>query len=432
MDKVFSAFDERIGPVAIYSTIKDPVLTKKIAVKSIVSTLTSVQTSTSEKLEGEAIIPFPDENKLAFIFYTSLDQKTEGGENRVVSLCAIVETEHKSLLYSNATSLSQEASKLKISLNKSYKYGQELPSDIISQLEAWGVETAVPEAEVIAEKQIAFNIHSLFDLFPVKKSLRKTDDPLVPLFLGIFLKVPVVLVGPNVEFLLEIADLLRGYLPNEELDVRLAISLHAESLHHAISYGIPRADLILLNEDQYRNALFYREPVVIVRIGRDPRYDNYRPPSKAIEFIEELMKKIRGFRDSTVCDLYLQGEFMRIESFKALNVYKRSIKIAMQIFTIVKEFPVEEKYSLSDQILRSSRSVAANIAEAWRKRRYKKAFISKLNDAESEAAETRVWIEISQKCDYIDESTAIRLDDEYDHILGQLTTMIIDADKWVL
>ena len=345
--------------MAIYSTIKDPVLTKKIAVKSIVSTLTSVQTSTSEKLEGEAIIPFPDENKLAFIFYTSLDQKTEGGENRVVSLCAIVETEHKSLLYSNATSLSQEASKLKISLNKSYKYGQELPSDIISQLEAWGVETAVPEAEVIAEKQIAFNIHSLFDLFPVKKSLRKTDDPLVPLFLGIFLKVPVVLVGPNVEFLLEIADLLRGYLPNEELDVRLAISLHAESLHHAISYGIPRADLILLNEDQYRNALFYREPVVIVRIGRDPRYDNYRPPSKAIEFIEELMKKIRGFRDSTVCDLYLQGEFMAFLNKK--NILKDFCIAGKQdhLKEVSKKLGVKENYLFAlTEALRFQREIS--------------------------------------------------------------------------
>ena len=102
-DVIFSAFDERAGPIAIYSTINDPVLTKKIAVKSIVSTLTSVRTSSSERLEGEAIIPFPNENRIAFIFYTSLDQKTEGGEYRVISLSAVVPNEKKTGLYSNAT-----------------------------------------------------------------------------------------------------------------------------------------------------------------------------------------------------------------------------------------------------------------------------------------------------------------------------------------
>jgi hypothetical protein len=310
LDVVFSVFDERKGPIAVYSTIKDPIITKKIAVKSIVSTLTSVKTSETEKLEGEAIIPFPDENKLAFIFYTSLDQKTESGENRVISLSAIVENEHNSVLYSKATLLSQKASELKISLNKDYKYGQQLSSDLIKEFEAWGQIATSTAVDIIAEKQISFTIHSLFDLFPIQKSLRKNEDPLVPLFLGIFVKVPVVLVGPNIEFLLEIADLLRGYLPNEELDVRLAINLHAESQNHAISYEIPRADMVLLNEEQYRRASFYREPVIILRIGRNSRYNNYYSPSKVVSFVEDLMKKIRSFKDETVCNLYLQGEFM--------------------------------------------------------------------------------------------------------------------------
>ena len=196
-------------------------------------------------------------------------------------------------------------------MNKDYKYGQELPRDLIQQFEAWGLTTATtPGAEIIAEKQLVFNIHSLLDLFPSKKSIRKYEDPLVPMLLGILVKIPVLLVGPNIEFLLEIADLIRGYIPNEELDVRLAISLHAQSMHHAISYGIPRADLVLLNEDQYRKALIYREPVIIVRIGKDSRYDNYHPPSKAISFAEDLMKKTRSFSDETVCNLYLKGEFL--------------------------------------------------------------------------------------------------------------------------
>ena len=206
MDVFLAAFDERAGPIAIFSTIKDPILTKKIAVKSIVSTLTSTRTTETERLEGEAIIPFPDEKKLAFIFYSSLDQKTEGGENRVISLSGVVENEKKSLLYMNATELSQMAAEIKDSLNKHYTYGKSLPSQLAQQLQDWGNITDTQEMEIIAEKEIVLGIRVLLELFPAKKAFRVYEDPLIPLFLGLFAKIPVVLAGPNVEFLLEIAD----------------------------------------------------------------------------------------------------------------------------------------------------------------------------------------------------------------------------------
>lgn len=85
----------------------------------------------------------------------------------------------------------------------------------------------------------------------------------------------------------------------------------------------------------------------------------------------------------------------KINSYKDLRVYQQAMNLAVEIFQITKEFPKEEKYSLVDQIRRSSRSVCTNIAETWRKRRYKAAFIAKLSDAETEACETQVWIEIS-------------------------------------
>ena len=85
-----------------------------------------------------------------------------------------------------------------------------------------------------------------------------------------------------------------------------------------------------------------------------------------------------------------------------------------------------------DQIRRSSRSVCANIAEAWRKRRYPAAFIAKLSDAESEASETQVWLEFALNCHYLDAIRQRKLDDAYDHILGQLIRMIDEADKWTL
>lgn len=84
-----------------------------------------------------------------------------------------------------------------------------------------------------------------------------------------------------------------------------------------------------------------------------------------------------------------------VKSYKDLNVFQSGIDTAMEIFFMTKKFPAEEKYSLVDQMRRSSRSVCANLAEAWRKRRYKAAFIAKLSDVESEAAETQVWLEFS-------------------------------------
>lgn len=105
---------------------------------------------------------------------------------------------------------------------------------------------------------------------------------------------------------------------------------------------------------------------------------------------------------------------------------------AMNIFTIAKSFPSEEKYSLVDQIRRSSRSVAANLAEAWRKRRYEAAFIAKLNDAESEATETQTWIEFAKRCGYLKSEIASKLDSTYDNIIGQIVVMIGQPDKWVV
>jgi four helix bundle protein len=94
---------------------------------------------------------------------------------------------------------------------------------------------------------------------------------------------------------------------------------------------------------------------------------------------------------------------MKIQQHTDLEVYKKAFDAAMLIFAATKKFPKEETYSLTDQIRRSSRSVCANLAEAWRKRRYKAAFISKLSDAEGEAAETQVWLQFAVSCRYLDD-----------------------------
>ena len=122
----------------------------------------------------------------------------------------------------------------------------------------------------------------------------------------------------------------------------------------------------------------------------------------------------------------------KINSYKELRVFQNGMDAAMMIFEITKKFPSEDKYSMVDQMRRSSRSVCANMAEAWRKRRYRAAFIAKLSDAESEACETQVWIEFARRCNYLDEDICKELDITYDKIIGQIVNMIANADKWLV
>ncbi|MCY7376966.1 MAG: four helix bundle protein [Pyrinomonadaceae bacterium] len=103
-----------------------------------------------------------------------------------------------------------------------------------------------------------------------------------------------------------------------------------------------------------------------------------------------------------------------IRSYRELRVYQSAFDSAMEIFEMTKNYPAEEKYSMVDQMRRSSRSVCANIAEAWRKRRYPAHFVSKLSDSEAEAEETRVWLEFSLRCKYISPEKFADLDSRYD------------------
>ena len=123
---------------------------------------------------------------------------------------------------------------------------------------------------------------------------------------------------------------------------------------------------------------------------------------------------------------------MKIKTHEDLEVYQIAFKAAMEIFELSKKFPVEEKYSLTDQIRRSSRSVCANLAEAWRKRRYQAAFIAKLSDSEAEAAEVQVWLKFAVECGYLEIDMGRNLYRNYNHIIGSLVNMINNPDKWIL
>ena len=121
-----------------------------------------------------------------------------------------------------------------------------------------------------------------------------------------------------------------------------------------------------------------------------------------------------------------------IKDHKDLEIYKMAFDVAMKIFDLSKKFPVEERYSLTDQIRRSSRSVCANLAEAWRKRRYEAAFVAKLNDCEAESAETQIWIEFAVKYNYMDTETGRELYGTYNRILSGLVNMINNPSPWLM
>ena len=122
----------------------------------------------------------------------------------------------------------------------------------------------------------------------------------------------------------------------------------------------------------------------------------------------------------------------KIISHGQLEVYRKAFETALVMFELTRKFPKEETYSLTDQIRRSSRSVCANLTEAWRKRRYESAFISKLNDVEAEAAETQTWLEFALACGYLRREEASDLSSTYERIIGTVVGMINHADSWIL
>jgi four helix bundle protein len=116
-----------------------------------------------------------------------------------------------------------------------------------------------------------------------------------------------------------------------------------------------------------------------------------------------------------------------VTNFRELDVYTLARQLSKEIFEITKRFPKEEMYSLTDQVRRSSRSIGAQIAEAWGKRRYEKHFISKLTDADGEQLETQHWIEVALDCSYISSDVAHNLMKQYNSVGNMLNSMIIKS-----
>lgn len=121
-----------------------------------------------------------------------------------------------------------------------------------------------------------------------------------------------------------------------------------------------------------------------------------------------------------------------VQSHTELEVYQLAFRTAMTIFQLSRRFPIEERYALPDQIRRSSRAVCANIAEAWRRRRYEGSFVLRLNDAEAEAAETQTWLNFASECSYLTAAETQELYQRYDQIIGKLVVTINNSTRWTL
>jgi four helix bundle protein len=119
-----------------------------------------------------------------------------------------------------------------------------------------------------------------------------------------------------------------------------------------------------------------------------------------------------------------------LRHFRDLDVYRRAFDGAMEIFRMTRDFPSEERYAMVDQVRRASRSVCANIAEAWRKRRYGSVFRNKVTDAIQEASETQCWLEFAVACKYVSTEVFQRLDAEYESIIGMLSGVEKKSDKF--
>ena len=126
----------------------------------------------------------------------------------------------------------------------------------------------------------------------------------------------------------------------------------------------------------------------------------------------------------------MQRQEIVYRGYRDLKVYRMGYQLALDIHEITKSFPIEERYSLVDQIRRSSRSIPANIAEAWKKRRYQKMFISKIIDAAGEAGETEVWLDFSRDLKYLKEDKYQELMNKYDEVNRMLYGMVDKADKF--
>ncbi|MHA2364525.1 MAG: hypothetical protein ACXAC7_11255 [Candidatus Hodarchaeales archaeon] len=304
---VFAAFDDRKGPIPIISSA-EKTISNKVAIKSIVSTLSAREGKA--KVEGEAIIPFPDEDLLGFIYYVSLDQKTTTGDHRVISLTFLAPSSSANQLYANAATLSQEARDIGEKINENYEYGQEVTPELESNIFSWGASDEVEiETELVEEKPIT--LFDLYSFFPPLTGFRKYEDPLSYALLAFLHHVPVVLSGPDPKHLFDFANLLQELFHLKELRIELTIPVISKYAAQKIQ-KIPRADCVLLTDEQFKKSFFSRDPLVIITTYQEFKTPYHKFEEKDLKRIAEWIKKSREMKDEEVARRVIRLELDQI------------------------------------------------------------------------------------------------------------------------
>lgn len=328
---VVAAFDDKRGPVPVFSTVAD-VIANKVAIKSIVSTL-SAREDNKAKIEGEAIIPFPDEELLGFIYYVSLDQKTETGDYRVISLTYLAPTSTANNLYVNAANLSNEARGIGQQINSKYIYGQPFSAELQGIVRKWGtgeVQPSTAPAEPKPKEEKHLGLNDLYTFFPAKKN----DDTLAYLILAFFQEIPVVLSGPDPQHIIDFANLFQELFHVKELRIELNLPGSQKYSQHKIS-KILRADLVLLTESQFRKSFFSRDPIVIITMDQELKTPYHQFDEKDIRRISEWIKKSR---DKAQKDLIMAQQVIRTE----LNQTNDRLKQLVYLATSNRESNIKE------------------------------------------------------------------------------------------
>ena len=342
-DKVFAAFDDRKGPVAVYTTIENVELASKIAVKSIVSTLSARQSN--EKVEGEAIIPFPEEGLLSFIYYVSLDQKTETGDFRTISLSYLVPTEQSASLYSNAELLSVNAKKIGQAINKEYVYGNPVSQYLQSLINQWDEEIKLIKPEpsatqtvVEAKAERKVNLYDLFSLFPPETGFRKYIDPITHLILSLLNQIPVILSGPDHKLLLDFTNIIQDFFPLRKLFIFSQADIEGQ-LQSVGEANIPKADLIVITDAVLKKCEFNNVPVLILTTYQDLDLKNHKFEDRDIKIIDEWLKLSRQSTDIKILKESLEFTKEKLHQLRYLarNYGDSTIKEVGQKLKLEKE-----------------------------------------------------------------------------------------------
>lgn len=293
---VFAAFDDRKGPVPVLSTPGIEASTaNKVAIKSIVSTLSAREGQ--QRVEGEAIIPFPDEDLLGFIYYVSLDQTTQTGDHRVISITYLAPSHTANQLYTNAAALSHEAREIGEKINTMFAYGEPISAELEGIIFSWGTSEEV--AEVAVEEAVEDKPMTLFDLysfFPPVTGFRKYEDPLSYAILAFLQEVPVVLSGPDPKHLFDFANLLQELFHLKELRIELTIPVISKFASQKIQ-KIPRADIVLLTDEQFKRAFFSRDAIVILTTYQELKCPYHKFDEKDLKRVSDWVKHSREMKD---------------------------------------------------------------------------------------------------------------------------------------